>query len=95
MKRRYGRDHTEFRLTEKAQRFYSGCSDITIFEYDDRDVNPETGRLESVYTYSYILSSTGTPTTSSGPESERMSAADLNAELEALADAYEEADIDD
>lgn len=88
----YGSQPTILRLTDKAEAYYRG-EEMTIFEHADRTENPETGRNETTYTYSYIMSPTGRPTTSSGPESRQMTAEQLNAELEAMADAL--AEIDD
>lgn len=87
----YGSQPTTLHLTDKAETYYSG-EEMTIFEHASRTENPETGRNETTYTYSYIMSPTGRPTTSSGPESPQMTADQLNKELEAMADALAEFD---
>ena len=88
----YGSQPTHLTLSDKAFRYYSG-EEMTIFEHEDTDINPATDRPERVYSYSYIMSPTGRPTTSSGPESQRMTAEQINAELESMADDID--DIDD
>ena len=79
----YGRERTDLRLTDKAERAYSGGPDaMEIREYSDRVEDPETDRLTTVYAYTLVNAS-------GEPESARMTADELNAELEAIADGQD------
>lgn len=88
----YGSQPTHLILSDKARQYYDGEDEFTIFEHADTIINPATDRPEHVYSYSYIMSSTGRPTTSSGPESPRMTAEQLNQALESMADSLAEFD---
>lgn len=75
MKRQYGMKHTNLTLSSKASELYSGSDPFVIYEYEEYDEEID----EAVYTYSYKAWG--------NPETRRMTEDELNADLEALADA--------
>lgn len=82
MKRQYGKSRTNLTLSNKASELYSGSDPFEIYEYEDYIEDTD----EAVYTYSYKAWG--------DPETRRMTEDELNADLEALADAMNDEEED-
>ena len=82
MKREYGRESTHLRLTRKAFDLYNGSDFFTIYEHEIDIMDDDGWIVDTEYKYSYKALG--------GPESAPMTAEELNAELEALADSIAE-----